>query len=99
MDNKNCFKNASDLCIFTKIGGNFISYYRFLKGFYGLADVPTRFQERIDQTMKNKHTAWPDEILVVTKITKEQQKGELFDVVTKLNNAYYRLGDNKTKKN
>ena len=30
-------KNARDLCIFAVTGGNFTGYYRFLKGFYGLA--------------------------------------------------------------
>ena len=28
---------------FTVTGGEFKGYYRFLKGFYGLADIPTNF--------------------------------------------------------
>ena len=62
-------KNAMDLCIFAITGGNFTGYYRFLKGFYGLADIPTIFQEKIDKTMENKHPVWLDDILVVTKGT------------------------------
>ena len=90
-------KNTRDLCIFAVTGGNFTGYYRFLKGFYGLADIPTIFQEKIDQTLENKHPAWLDDILVVTKGTKEQHKRELIDVLTKLENAGYRLSENKTE--
>ena len=90
-------KNAMDLCIFAVTGGNFTGYYRFLKGLYGLADIPTIFQEKIDQTLENKHPAWLDDILVVTKGTKEQHKRELIDVLTKLENAGYRLSENKTE--
>ena len=36
-------KEAIDLCIFAVTGGNFTGYYRFLKAFYGLADIPTIF--------------------------------------------------------
>ena len=90
-------KNAIDLCIFAITGGNFTGYYRFLKGFYGLADLPTIFPENIDKTLENKHRAWLDDILVVTKGTKKQHKRELIDVLTKLENAGYRLSENKTE--
>ena len=36
-------EEAKYLCIFAVAGGNFTGYYRFLKGFYGLADIPTIF--------------------------------------------------------
>ena len=42
-------REARNFCIFAVTGGNFTGYYRFLKGFYGLADIPTVFQEKIDQ--------------------------------------------------
>ena len=42
-------KRARNLCVFTVTGGKFTGYYRFLKGFYGLADIPTIFQEHIDR--------------------------------------------------
>ena len=57
--------------IFAITGGNFTGYYIFLKEFYGLADIPTIFQEKIDQTLENKRPACLDDILVVTK---EQHK-------------------------
>ena len=90
-------KNARDLCIFAVTGGNFTGYYRFLKGFNGLADIPTIFQEKIDQTLENKHPARLDDILVATKGTKEQHKRELIDVLSKLENAGYWLSENKTE--
>ena len=36
---------TKNLCIFTVTGGEFTGYYRFLKGFFGLADIPTIFPE------------------------------------------------------
>ena len=41
-------KKQKSRCIFTINGGEFTGYYRFLKSFYGLADIPTMFQEHID---------------------------------------------------
>ena len=90
-------KNARDLCMFAVTGGNFTGYYRFLEGFYGFADIPTIFQEKFDQTLENKHPAWLDDILVVTKMTKDQHKCELIDVLTKLENAGNELSENKTE--
>ena len=83
-------KNAKDLCIFAITVGNSTGEYRFLRGSYGLADISTKFQE-MDQTQENQHPAWLDVILVVTKKTKEQHKRELIEVLTKLENAGYRL--------
>ena len=77
--------------------GDFTGYYQFLKGFYGLADTPTIFQERIDQTLENNHPAWLDDIIIVTKGPKEQHKKELTEVLTPLENAGYRLSENKSE--
>ena len=67
-------REARNLCIFAVTGGKFAGYYRFVKGFYGLAGIPTVFQDKIDQTLENKHPAWLDDIIVVTKGSKEQHK-------------------------
>ena len=75
-------------------------FYRLLpfpEGFYGLADIPTVFQDKIDQTLENKHPAWLDDIIVVTKGSKEQHKKELAEVLTKLENAGYRLSEKKSE--
>ena len=50
-------ENTKNLCIFTVTGGDFTGHYRFLKGCYGLADIPKIFQERIDTTLEHKHPA------------------------------------------
>ena len=64
-------ENTRNLSIFTVTGGEFTGYYRFLKGFYGLADIPTISQERIDRTLEFKHPAGLDDIIIVTKGTIE----------------------------
>ena len=81
-----------DQCIFAITGGNFTGYYRFLNGFYGLADIPSFFQEKIDQTLENKHPAWlDDKLIAILKGTKEQHKRELTEVLTNIDNSGYRL--------
>ena len=47
--------------------------------------------------MENKHPAWLDEIIVVTKGSKEQHKKELVDILTRLENAGYRLSESKSE--
>ena len=83
------------LWIFAVTGWNFTGYYRFLMGIYGLADIPTILQEKIDQTQENKHSAWLDHIIVVIRGSKGQHKKELIDVLTRLENA----GSAKTNPN
>ena len=84
-----------NLCIFTVTGGEFTGYYRFLKGFYGLADIPTIFQERIDKTLNFKHPAWLDDIIIVTKGSIEQHEMEVKEAMKKLETAGYRLNPKK----
>ena len=42
---------TSKHCNFAITGEKINGYYRFLKGFYGPADIPTIFQEKIDRTL------------------------------------------------
>ena len=90
-------ENTKNLCVFTVTGGEFTGYYRFLKGFYGLADIPTIFQERIDRTLEFKHPAWLDDIIIVTKGTIEKQESEVKETMKKLDEAGYRLHPKKCK--
>ena len=69
--------DTKNLCIITVTRGNSTGYYRFLKGFYGLADTPTIFQERIDTTLEHKHPAWLDDIIIVTKGNLEKHELEV----------------------
>ena len=88
-------ENTRNLCIFTVTGGEFTGYYRFLKGFYGLADIPTIFQERLDRTLEFKHPAWLDDIIIVTKGTIEKHESEVKETMKKLDEAGYRLHPKK----
>ena len=86
-----------DLCIFTVTDGTFTGYYQFLKGFDGLADIPTIFQEKIGQTRENKLPAWLDDIIVVLKGSKQKHMNELRDVLSKLENARKGLSESKSE--
>ena len=61
-------KRAMDQCIFAVTGGSFTGNYRFLKGSYGLADIPTIFQEnffqrnRSNRTYSARLTRWLDRL-------------------------------------
>ena len=45
-------KETSRQCVFAITGGKFSGYYRFKNEFYGLADIPTIFQKKIDRTLE-----------------------------------------------
>ena len=79
-----------NLCIFTVTSGEFEGYYRFLKGFCRLADIPPIVQERIDRTLEFKHPAWLDDIIIVTKGSAEKHEGEIEETMKKLEEAGYR---------
>ena len=82
---------TKNLCIFTVTGEEFTGYYPFLKGFYGLADIPTIFQERIERTLEFKLPAWLDDIIIVTNGTIEKHESETKETMEKLDEAGYRL--------
>ena len=88
-------ENTKNLCIFTVTGGDFTGYYRFLKGFYGLADIPTIFQERIHTTLEHKHPAWLDDIIIVTTGSIDEHETEVRETLKKLEQAGYRLNPKK----
>ena len=90
-------RRAMDLRIFVVTGGNFTGDYGFLKSLCGLADIPTFFQQKIDQTLEYKHPAWLDDIIVVTKGSKQKHMEKLIDVLTRLENAGYRLSESKSE--
>ena len=80
---------TSRQCVFALTGGNFSGYYRFKKVFYGLADIPTIFQEKIDRTLEYWTPAWLDDIIVVSRGSKQNHEKKLFDVLNKLEKAGY----------
>ncbi len=42
---------TSRQCNFSIVGGAATGTYRFLTGFYGLADMPAEFQQTVDKTL------------------------------------------------
>ena len=44
-------KKTSRQCVFAITRGKFSGLYRFKKGFYGVADIPTMFLEKNDPTL------------------------------------------------
>ena len=65
---------TSRQCVFALTRGNFSGYYRLKKGFYGLADIPTKFQEKIDRTVEYSTPGWLDDIIVVTRGSKQDHE-------------------------
>ena len=90
-------EEASRQCVFAITGANFSGYYKFKKGFYGLADIPTIFQEKIDRTLEYSTPAWLDDIIVVTRGNKQEHGKKLIDVLSKLEKAGYRASKRKSE--
>ena len=90
-------EETSRQCVFALTGGNFSGYYRFKKGFYGLADKPTLFQEKFDRTLEYCTPAWLDDIIVVTRGNKQDHEKKLFDVLNKLEKTGYRASKKKSE--
>ena len=88
---------TSRQCVFALTGGNFSGYYRFKKGFYGLADIPTIFQEKIDRTLEYCTPAWLDDIIVVTRGNKQDHEKKQFDILIKVEKAGYRASKRKSE--
>ena len=88
-------KETSRQCVFAITGGNFSRYYRFKKGFYGLADIPTKFQEKIDRTLEYFTPARLDDIIVVTRGSRKEHETKIFEILKKLENAGYRASERK----
>ena len=86
---------TSKYCNFAVRGENRNGYYRFLKGFYGSADIPTIFQEKIDRTLGHLTPVWLDDIIIVTRGTKEEHARKLYSVLTKLENEAYKASKKK----
>ena len=88
-------EEISRQCVFALTGGNFSGYYRYKKGFYGLAAISSIFQEEIARTLGYCKPAWLDDIIVVTRGNKQDHEKKLFDVLNKLEKAGYRASKKK----
>ena len=85
---------TSKHCNFAVMGENMNGYYRFLKGFYGPADIPTNFQGKIGRTLGHQTPVWLDDNIIVTSGTKEEHNRHL---LTKLENEGYKASKEKSK--
>ena len=53
-------------CVFAITGAKFSGYYQFKRGFYGLADLPSKFEEEIDGTLEYCTSPWLEDMIVLT---------------------------------
>ena len=91
-------EETSRQCAFALTGGKFSGYYRLKKGFYGLADISTIFEEKIDRTVGYCTPAWLDDIILVTRGNKRKfHEKKLVDVLNKLEKAGYRASKKKAE--
>ena len=85
-------KEASKHCVFS-IFDDFTRHYRLKRGFYGLSDIPTVFQEHIDKVLEFKTAVWLDDTICVTNRTAEDHERELREVLSKLQDAGNRASE------
>ena len=73
-------------CNFNIAGGQATGTYRFLTGFYGLADMPAEFQKAMDRTLNHsKNTfCFLDDILIVSKGEAKDHEKLVRNVLQKL---------------
>ena len=90
-------KEAAKHSVFSIIGGDFTGHYRFKKGFYGLSDIPTVFQEHIDAVLEFKTPVWLNDNICVTNGSIEDHQKEVLEVLPKLQNAGFRASEKKTE--
>ena len=89
--------DTSKHCNIAIIGGDSTGYYQFKKGFYGLSDMPTIFQENIDKTLEYQTPAWQDDIIIATRSTAEEHMERGSEILDKLEKAGYRASKEKSK--
>ena len=86
-------------CNFAIIGGKASGIYRFLTGFYGLTVMPTEFQRIMEEILINITNVYIfiDDILIVTKGTKEEHEEKVREVFKKLDSRKLQLREDKCK--
>ena len=90
---------TSKHCKFTVTRENMNGYHRCLKGFYGPADIPNIFQEKIDRTLGHQTPVWLDDIIIVTRGTKKEHTRKYHSVLSNLENEGNRASKKKSKCN
>ena len=88
---------TSKHCNFAIKGEKINGYYRFWKGFYGPADIPSLLQEKIDRILGHETPVLLDDVIIVTGGTKEEHTKKLESVLTKLENESYNASQKTSK--
>ena len=80
-------------CNFQIVGGISAGTYRFTTGYCGLSVMPTEFQKLMDPTIANIKSAfvYKDDILIVTKGTKQQHMNKVREVLKILDDTNLQL--------
>ena len=80
-------------CNFQIVGGKSTGTYRFTTGYYGLTVMPTEFQKLMDLTLANINSVFVyiDDILIVTKGTKQEHVNKVKEVMRVLDDANLQL--------
>ena len=80
-------------CNFQIVGGKSTGTYRFTTGFYGLTVMPTEFQKLMDLTLANVNSVFVyiDDVLIVTKGTKQEHLNKVREVMKILDEANLQL--------
>ena len=80
-------------CNFQILGGKSTGTYRFTTGYYGLTVMPTEFQKLMDLTLANINSVFVyiDDILVVTKGTKQEHLEKVREVMRILDQVILQL--------
>ena len=84
-------------CVIAIVGGKVTGHYRFNKGFYGLADMPVIFQEKLDKTLNYKTPVWQDDIIVVTRGSECEHSEEVAEILSILEENGSRASLEKSK--
>ena len=90
-------EETSKHCNFAITGEKLNGYYRFKRGFYGLADIPTIFQEKIDRTLNYQTPVWLDDIIIVSRGKKAEHAKKVEKIFEKLEKEGYRASKKKSK--
>ena len=80
-------------CIFQIVGGKSTGTNQFTTGYYGLTVMPTEFQKLMDLTLANINSVFGyiDDILIVTKGTKQEHVNKVKEVMRVLDDANLQL--------
>ena len=84
-------------CNFNIVGGQATGIYRFLTGFYGLADMPAEFKKAMDRTLNHAQNTFCflDDILIVSKGEEKEHKKLVRNVLLKLDEEKLALKTSK----